>query len=639
MTNPNIIKINAKRNYLAELYKKYTAAYQDLSTVIQDADKVSIQARIDNLEIEINRLENEINKLKNPEEKENPKDSEIQDEDISELFKFVQAFPLEGRTRLIYTCRSDIEKDKFNCPNINPDPNLAESRTAPSHIPVDELETYGLCVAWYGQEIIGNQENFVKDCTYCSKEASQCLGAYLGQISEKIIQYFTRIGLEIKRDNDRLSELLTDNLIIIGENHFADVLFDLIKHQLPWKHTMSVKTSIPYPILGKPDISKDIIYDVKLFFNNCSSSSSSISEQVKNDLTSDSYKWGILTFVPNPFAPDKWIIFLLGCHRRGQYLLLSWLRQAKTNEILSKIIDYRQKIDSKQIQFIQIIVKGELQSKETNILRKWSIEVIEDQKQHLPFFTNHIPINPLPYSNIGDEISDLSLLAKIPSQANFLQSIKNTIWEYPSLRDLFKKEEKNDRIGFHVTLYEFIHTQGFRDRGFIQQILKGRYNFLNELKGEFNNLCSLHLIARQTRITSTSLQVLVDIYMYEEASIRYQRYLEEQANRYFRGKYMNPNAMDLVFECCKYATEQIPQNIREENEFNVEKIPMPLHLTLLRFPQNPDSQLLNQANLWASKYKTKVWGKLENCSIVLTGAEQFPFSQVTVVEIIGSSIQ
>lgn len=552
--------------------------------------------------------------------------------DLSELFKFVQAFPLEGRTRLIYTCRSDIENIKFDCPDINPDPKLIESRTVSTHIPVDEFETYGLCVAWYGLDILGNQENFVKSCICCSKVARKYL--------DVILKHFEKSELQINPDEE-INEILTDNLIVIGENDFSNRLFDLIKHQISWRYIRMYTPKEPiYDISPEPPEIKNKHYSVKLYFKNSSSSSSNISQSVKDDLNIDYNKWGILTFVPNPFAPDKWIIFLVGCHRPGQYLLLSWLRQVEKHEIFSKIIDFKQQINSQKCQFIQIIVKGKPQLDQTNkdidspIYRHWDIEIIEDQEQDLPFFTNRRPQTDFEQSNIGDYISDLSLLAKIPSDAQFLQSIKNTIEDYPSLRKFFQEEENNENIGFHVTLYEFLHTQGDQDQAFLKRILDGKHNFLPALKREFNNLCPLHLIARQTRITSTSLQVLVDMYMYEEEFVKYREYLGEKSNRDFRWEYINPNAMDIVFKCCKNATQQIPHREMKGHEFNVNKIPLPLHLTILRFPTNTDKELLNDANSWASQYKTKVWGKLENCPIVLTGTEEFPFSQVRAVKII-----
>jgi hypothetical protein len=419
-----------------------------------------------------------------------------------------------------------------------------------------------------------------------------------------------------------------DNLIVIGENKFSNHLFYLITCQIPWRHT-PVRTEICYSYLGNED-SPD--FKVKIFFYDCFSNL--ISPDVFATLRDSKYDWGIITFLANPFAPDKWLLFLVGCSRPGQYLLLSWLRSSEAVPVLSEIAKYQKQSDYRR-KFVQVVVRGKalINNPRGTICRQWSMETIRDisNGRNLSFFTN-IPTNSLEDSKLGDSIADLSLLAKISPECDLMNSIKNTLPN--SLRELWNKEETNGNVGFHVTLYEFLHTKGFADHGFVNSLLVQGSPFFNELKYYFAVLPPLNIIARQTRKTPTSLQVLVDVYAFCQELTKVQTSLSCNLiwRQYYPGSIMLfadrcATAMDLVLLFCTHAS------LNYQDRFNINAIPIPLHLTLLRFPEETTEQQEHDAQTWAKQYQTKVWGSSQNLPIILTRAFEFPFQDVRLMKV------
>jgi len=523
--------------------------------------------------------------------------------DISELSIIAKAFPLESRTRVIYTCRGWFEKPPFVCPSK--DNKLKDSRTAPTHMPVDELETAALCVAWYGREILGNLEKEVKNSMICSDDIT-----------------FDHKGndFDVPIDRGELDQILLDNLIVVGENRFSNRLFYFFCHHLPWRHLVSDVIEV--------DIFKQLTanhkFTVKAYFRD--HFGNQISDRDSQDLKLDSRDlklkernyWGIITFVPNPFAPNKWILFLVGCHREGQYLLLSWLRDAAAIATLSEIIKFKKK----DYRFFQIVVKGRLKGEPTegNIHREWEFETVNDisSREKTSFFSNPF-FQSDQKSKIGDDMTDLSLLALVPNENELIKQTKETLPD--ALKDLIEQEQLNGDVGLHVTLYEFLHRRDVKQEGFVRRLMDGQGGFLNELIETFKNAPQIHLRARQTRLTPYSLQVLVDIY------IDMKKYFSSIDG--WNKKILN--AMDLIIEYCRMANRRLP--IEQQHLVNVDRVPMPLHLTLLRFPPNATDQQRNKAKDWASQYERKIWGKIENLSIILTHASKFPFSDIRSMKI------
>lgn len=549
-----------------------------------------------------------------------------------------KAFPFEGRTRVIYTCRSSFEKPKhFKCPTIYPDhsnPNLSKSKTVLSHVPLDELESLGLSFVWYGSEILGNQEGFGKSALCCSEVADRDL--------QIILKYLQANDAQEKTDAEEISELLTDNLIIIGENKFSNHLFHLINHLIPWRHTPLRSEICRSSCIGSRNNSR---YKVQLYFNDCFVNQ--IEPHIINQLHRSTYDWGVITFIPNPFAEKKWLLFLVGCSRSGQYLLLNWLRSQESTPVLNEIINY-QKNRKNRCKFVQVIVQGKANGNNSrgDICRQWesnTIKNISGNGINTSFFTNMLTY-PTNYSNLGDPITDISLLAKIPSDYEWIKYIKSTLPE--PLRHLFETEENNGEIGFHTTLYEFLHTKKFKDSDFARRLTTKPASFVKKLKDNFAKLPPLSLIARQTRKTSYSLQVLVDIYASCESLDEVQLDLIHQENwQEYEGANMLfsnccATAMDLVFNFCRDASHTIclfkdPKyyNKRYRDIFNINSIPQPLHFTILRFPQELSKEEQQKAEQWASDHKNKIWGKADNLPIILTRAFEYPFQQIQQIPI------
>ena len=199
-----------------------------------------------------------------------------------------------------------------------------------------------------------------------------------------------------------------------------------------------------------------------------------------------------------------------------------------------------------------------------------------------------------------------------------------------SLQGLVSQEEDNEGVGFHVTLYEFLHHSGHHYQGLVNLLLTGEYGFFHKLKYNITYLLpTLSVVARQTRMTS--LQVMVDIYTNEIELSEANRNFLQQANwswdepgvRRIVTEYCS-HPMDLVSQCCRNAQKQIDNN-QDREAFNMMAVPFPLHMTLLRFPPNMELSLKQQAEAWSRQYNRRIWGRSENLSLILVGANKCPY--------------
>ncbi len=543
------------------------------------------------------------------------------------------AFPLSGRARIIHTCRGSFETDScgknapFKCPALHPDasnPNLTGSKNALCHVPVDEFETLGLSFVWHGSSILGDKEAWVKEAVVCSEVADRQLDV----ITKYLFRERESRVAPVDPVND-ISELLMENLIVIGENKFSNHLFHLLNYKVPWRHT-PVRSEI---LAVNPGNNSSPVFKVKMFFYDCFTNK--IDAVHINDLRDSEFDWGIITFLANPFAPGKWILFLVGCSRPGQYLLLNWLRSPESASALSEIADH-QKRHGASCDFIQVVVRGKglVDYPRGTICRQWSpMEAIGDISggQHLPFFTKspaHAPDNSRP----GDPIADLSLLVKMPDGQHWLEAVKLTLPD--SLLGLFEKEQANHQIGLHITLYEFLHTKGYADQGFVNSLIYSTdEDFVSKLSKYFRELPPLNAVIRQTRLTSTSLQVLADVYISSDRLYDVQTRLCRSHDWHdYPGTRMlfyerGATAMDLVLAFCVNAGRKYM------NRFNIKSIPKPMHLTLLRFPEETTERQRDDAKSWAGKFERKIWGKAESMRVVLAGAQLFPFGDHRAVDI------
>jgi len=518
--------------------------------------------------------------------------------DISRLLLFNKAFSLNGSTKIIYTCRSFFNKPEFICPSKNEEPNLKKSRTIRSHIPVDEVETYGLCCFWYGLEVLGTKEGSAENSTICSKISSQKLAP--------VVNWPPKEGQGIDKD-------LTKNLLIIGENQFSNNVFPLISHLVPWRHIVTKS-------VNETRIQRKEKYHVKPSYVDVYGNK--IEGPVIDQISSAHHSWGIITLVPNPFAPQKWMLFLIGCSRPGQYLLLSWLRDRSSEQILSNIIKHKMSNDNNH-KYIQVVVRGDRIDKaaQGQIDREWNdLTIINDiaNKTKTPFFCARKPYVSTPnQATTGDEITDVSLVARV--EKDQISSITGSLPE--SIKHLLDEESNNSNIGFHVTLYEFLHKRGWEEQGFASALLKRRDGFLACLRDRFLRVPPINIAMRQTRLTSISLQILVDIHMdMKNASLSWKESITDELN-----------AMDFIVKYCHEAKEKLPNE--KKDRLNINDSPFPLHLTLLRFNEATSLKMREDAEKWAKRNKLKIWGKAENLSLILTHAKESPFQDVTQVQL------
>ncbi len=521
-------------------------------------------------------------------------------EDLSSLPLFPKAFPLEGKTRIIYTCRSNIEHDKFICPSINLPDNISKSLTLPTHIPIDEVETYGLLFEWYGPVVLGKTENQVHSCTYCANSVQ------LNLINETT-------------DSNKLDEILLDNIIIIGENRCSNYISWYSCYDLPWRHLVE-KTNIVNNLFPDDKNSKNAHFSLKAVFKSFFGNSVN-----KNVLISSGDKSkAVITYMKNPYASDKWIISLVGFSRSGQYLLLEWLRNVHSQDVLQKIIQMRE--NKKYDDFIQIFIYGTPLEDDSrgNICRCWAMETISDNTDQfgpVPFFINRT-IKHITKTKYGESISDLSLVGKISLDDGWIKDLIKTLPD--SLKELMEEEKKNGNIGFHVTLFEFLHSNGVSHHGILDTINernKGS-DIIFHLKKYFESIPPLQLNIRQTSITEGSLQLLVDVKFKQGEEIKI--YDSE-----------NLNALDYIYKCCFDVTDIIKKTFKMKtgNKPIGAGMVTPLHITIMRFNPAVSNAQCEAAKEWAEKYKSQIWGSSSDVSIILTKAKKAPYSEIESIRI------
>jgi hypothetical protein len=497
-----------------------------------------------------------------------------------------KALPLDGATRLVYTCRSSFGQFRFRCPNAHS--SYRQPLVVSTHLPIDEIETSALMISTYGEELFGLDERNAQSAITCSEGALKALCGSRPWIP---------------KDSGDIDTFFLGNLIIIGENRFSNTLSYVYLHYLPWQYLILHERPMERIYPGEPH------FVVRPFLN--STYYESRVTELLECISFDGYERALLTFAPNPFMPDKRILWLPGCNRAGQYLLSSWLKDRVADEALTAIAE-RQATDPPQ--FLQVLVKGKPTSATPgHPVRKWSLSTIEKlslDNISVPFFGPPTPQGHFA-SQWDADISDLSLLGLVEPDDDLVKSIVQTL--PPALRGL--------ATSLHVTLYEFLHIEGWQYHGLLDKFLSGELSFLERLRTLFLNSPAIHMVARQTRVTQTSLQVLVDVYSEVDDIVK------------FRGrlKGTETHALDVIARNCTEAKSVLSDDICRT--FNVNAILLPLHMTLVRFGAGSAPEHRNAAKRWADDYKRRIWGKALDLKIVLSGARKFPFQAVEMAPV------
>jgi hypothetical protein len=124
-------------------------------------------------------------------------------------------------------------------------------------------------------------------------------------------------------------------------------------------------------------------------------------------------------------------------------------------------------------------------------------------------------------------------------------------------------------------------------------------------------------------ITPYSLQVLADIYFDHD---------NFQLPSVWEGIWAEHtlSSMDMIIEACREAEVELGEM---SSKFNVNKAPNPLHLTILRKTQDITERDWVEAQKWAASYNRRIWGKIDNVSLVLAHARIAPFELVRYIEV------
>ncbi len=495
-------------------------------------------------------------------------------------------FPLSGRARIIYTCRSTFNKKPFPCPD-------EEASVIPfvvsTHMPVDELETFGVLVASYGSSLLEMFEAKSKRSVVCSRWAAKSL----------LADDDTKSGWKPPCAG-KIPPHLLDNLLIIGENNFSNIILPLYCHHLSWRHQVSQTAAFSSAIGVSPPSTPQ----VKPFF--CPEDTNVADAPINYSIDNTNYSWGILTITRNPFAPDKWLIVFLGCQRRGQYLLMHWLRHTT---MLAKAAHWM-KNSNYNVTSIQFVVKGKSRDPHSGRPQQiWDFELLKNSNGD-PFFHRSIS-KRIFNSKTNAPIADLSILGCFHSNEPWLLMLLETLPD--PLRNLIQKD-------IHITIYEFLHQKGVSKRGLTEAIFNRENGFLDTLTGLFKESPQFNVVIRQTRATKYSLQVFADIYCDIKDIWDYQK-------RFLTQSPQTPiQATDIVRRNSLIAKSTLSANLQKC--FNVCDVPFPLHITLLRFDNAVSKDTVNLAKDWAKKNSNTIWGETRDLELLLARAYTYPFSDV-----------
>jgi hypothetical protein len=499
--------------------------------------------------------------------------------------------PLLGRTRLIYTCRAGFPDAPFVCPSI--DNPVAGGLAVYSHIPVDELELSAFCSTWFAEQLFDRSEMWVKEAMLCSRSAEESIATD---------------EMRLPRPEGEIDERLLDNLIVLGENVFSTRLLHSSEYFLPWRHRVhSEEASYDTPIVRG-----------ERRFRVWLSLSGDFGHKTRDEdsarLSRPEWASGLIALAPNPYAPDKRVLYITGCHRAGQDLLLYWLKSAEAREPLRAVTAL---LNRQEAPVVQIVVMSRRDGRslasgadadDQTMHADWRPELVTDTSAGapLPYFARKSHADVF-NSKPGDDIADLSLLGMIPDNTPWIADIRESL--PPELQTLFDKERLSDEGGMHVTLYEFLHTRGFDDQGLVSSLLNDNGESLQHLKACLAQSFRPQLVARQARLTSYSLQVLVDLFQVPVAS-----------------------TADVIRSACQVGCETL-QDQRYRGRFNVRDIPVPLHVTLLRFDRGREHEAWKAAERWAAIHRRHIWGKTERLGFSLAGIFRFPYGAVTKVKV------
>jgi hypothetical protein len=475
-------------------------------------------------------------------------------------------------TTVAYTCRATPTEEQYL-------PIGPTGKAHWTHVPVDEIQTLSVVINHLMPAAFIPDEDDMIHTVVCSKSAEQVLFWPVGEADLP----------------DGIPPLYNRDLIVVGENNLSNTLLAMVQCYLPWQ----AGTGRIIPQGGSPRPAVDV---------NLVSRFNRRAIATKRDVRKGG---GMIVLIPNPLNVHKRVLIFFGCHREGQFALQNWLSSREAAEVIEEV----HRSDRSGCSALQILVDQEF-APPANMRGPGSVKAIKNLEDNKHFWITKLHTEEMGDKADGDtndsvshELYDISLVVPLPpnikeefiSRAPELQRIPDLDWE---------NEEPG--IGFHITLYEFLHHD--RPDAYLQNQLSDLLRQLCDvLKGEKKNNLPGGIKARVRGFEFLATAV-----------VSYVDFLDENGRCC--------SWLDRMRNWCEGSIDRAELAQRDKELLNAMRVPFPVHVTLCRFSRilrkSEQSSLIRIADEWRNQELMR----FPLTSASLTVAMKSPYREVKKIE-------
>jgi TIR domain len=480
-------------------------------------------------------------------------------------------------TTLVYTCRSAFTGEV--CPASLEAPI---KHALNLHLPVDELQTFCLCLNQLRAFGILRQEDDALDTVICSKQAMEMAKLPGGA------------GMSPPHIFDR-------DLIVVGENNFSGPLLQAMQPYCAWLHQLQFVANRPQK-QGRPKIQVTL-------------TPTAVQDVPAGQIRTIEAGGGLISMFPSPRNWRKRILSLFGCHREGQFTVEEWLRGPEIEAVADSIVE---NVNQNEIvdHAIQIVVDHAGAPSSGGFLGASTSAAISNLRnggrRYWATRVGDLHLGPEIEANeqcrIRDPMYDISLLAVLdePLQERLHALLPDEL----RALSLYWEGQECD-IGLHVTLFEFmIHDASALTDGEFDLIGRTIMQGLSDHPTHRLPNCGRGQI-RGIDVARSAVISYVDFDTDPETGI---------------------NWLQGIEEWCMRASRPTASSARDGRSLlNVRRVPFPPHVTLCRFGDEPDSNLAARLRLLADTSRFLTLQEIGVSKVVLAAARRRPYKDVRVI--------